>query len=227
MKLYITSNPFAEDGSFNGENDFIFNLSRDWNRGCACLLMSADPAAYENNDRIRDDFARALNSAGLYFSRFDVCDYRDVSFADRLKEYGAVFLSGGHVPTQNKFFAEIGLREKISSYGGLVLGISAGSMNCADDVYAIPELAGEAKSKKYKRFIKGLALTDISVVPHYAAALNARVDGKPVIYDIALNDSKGRLFYGLPDGSYIIRKDGLTTLFGEGYVMKNGMIEKV
>lgn len=227
MNLYITSNPFAENGFFNGENDFLFNLSRDWPSGGACLLMSADPEAYENNDRIRDDFARALNAAGLYFSRFDVCDYRDVSFSERLGEYSAVFLSGGHVPTQNKFFTDIGLREKISSFNGLVLGISAGSMNCADEVYAIPELDGEAKSKKYKRFLKGLALTDISVVPHYAAALYVKVDGKQVIYDLALNDSRGKLFYGLPDGAYIVKRGGLTTLFGEAYVIKNGMIEKV
>jgi len=227
MVLYITSNPFSEDGNFNGANDFLFNFSRDWPQGGACLLISADPEAHDMNVRIRDDFARALNAAGAHFSLFDICDNADSSPAERLGDYSAVFLSGGHVPTQNKFFAEIGLREKISSYNGLVLGISAGSMNCADDVYAIPELKGEAKSKKYKRYLKGLGLTTLSVIPHYASALKEEVDGKRVIADIAIKDSYNHTFYGLPDGSYFLKKDGLTRLYGEAYTLKNGMIEKI
>lgn len=226
MTLYITSNPFSPDGAFNGANDFIFNLSRDWLQNCRCLLVSADPADAENNDRIRDDFARALSLAGLSFSAFDVCDERNPS-ADNINGYYAVFLSGGHVPTQNKFFEKISLREKMKNFGGLVLGVSAGSMNCADCVYAIPELSGEAKSKKYKRFLRGLALTDLSVIPHYMSALTEKVDGKRVIEDLALKDSFSRLFYGLPDGSYFLMRGSFVTLFGEAYIIKNGMIEKI
>lgn len=225
MTLYLTSNPFA-DGGFNGANDFIFQLSRDWHGG-KCLLMSADPAESENNDRIRDDFAAALNACGLGFSSFDVCDYRFKEAADRLNDYSALFLSGGHVPTQNKFFTELSLREKICAFDGLALGVSAGTMNCADTVYAIPELKGEARSKRYKRFIKGLALTDINVIPHYYSMIGESLDGERVIYDIAANDSAGHIFYGLPDGSYFIKRNGLTRLYGEAYIIKNKMFQRI
>ena len=67
--------------------------------------------------------------------------------------YDVIFLGGGHVPTQNAFFHRIGLREKIRNFDGIVIGISAGSMNSADVVYAQPELPGEAADESYQRFL--------------------------------------------------------------------------
>lgn len=226
MILYLTSNPFAY-GKFNPANDFITQLSRDWRAGGACLLISANPQNLENNDRIRDDFASALLASDMTFCAFDVCDYRAPELADRLGDYSVVFLSGGHVPTQNKFLEEISLRKKIKDFGGIIFGVSAGSMNCAATVYAIPELEGEATSKKYKRYLKGLALTDLMVIPHYYSALEAEVDGKAVIGDLALCDSRGKTFYGLPDGSYFVKRGAITTLFGEGYIITDGKIQKI
>ena len=40
-------------------------------------------------------------------------------------------LCGGHVPTQNHFFAQLGLPGLFHNYHGIVLGVSAGSMNAA------------------------------------------------------------------------------------------------
>ena len=53
--------------------------------------------------------------------------------------YDVILLGGGHVPTQNKFFKEIRLREKIKDFDGIIIAISAGSMNSADIVYCQPE----------------------------------------------------------------------------------------
>ena len=41
------------------------------------------------------------------------------------------------------------------------MGISAGSMNSSDIVYAQPELDGEVIDHNYKKFFKGLNLTKI------------------------------------------------------------------
>ena len=40
-------------------------------------------------------------------------------------------LCGGHVPTQNHFFAQLGLPGLFHGYHGIVMGVSAGSMNAA------------------------------------------------------------------------------------------------
>ncbi len=55
-----------------------------------------------------------------------------------------ILLGGGHVPTQNAFMERIGLKERLRKYEGLIIGWSAGSMNCAEIVYAAPKLEGEA-----------------------------------------------------------------------------------
>ena len=43
-------------------------------------------------------------------------------------------------------------------YKGIVVAWSAGSMNCADVVYAGPELEGEAIDPLYERWISGLGI---------------------------------------------------------------------
>ena len=77
-----------------------------------------------------------------------------------------IILAGGHVPTQNAFFQDIGLRKLIKDYQGVVLGISAGTMNAADRVYIQPEEPGETVPE-FQRFGEGLGITRINVLPHY------------------------------------------------------------
>lgn len=48
------------------------------------------------------------------------------------------------MPTQNQFMKQLKLRERLANFHGVVLAWSAGSMNCADVVYAGPECEGEA-----------------------------------------------------------------------------------
>ena len=107
----------------------------------------------------------------------------------------------------------------------MVLGISAGTMNCAETVYAQPELEGEALDPDYRRFIPGLGLTDIMVLPHYQLLREEVLDGLRVIEDITLGDSMGNRFYLLVDGSYILVEQGLRRIYGESYLVENGTIK--
>ena len=45
-------------------------------------------------------------------------------------------------------------------------------MNCAEIVYAQPEMSGEAVDPNYKRFLKGLNLTKYQIIPHYESIKN-------------------------------------------------------
>ena len=83
-----------------------------------------------------------------------------------VKAAGLIVLAGGHVPTQNAFLCQCGLKEAMKTFDGVVIGISAGSMNCAETVYAQPEEPGEAISKTYRRFLPGLGLTNTMLLPH-------------------------------------------------------------
>jgi len=136
-------------------------------------------------------------------------------------------LGGGHVPTQNRFLEEINLRSILAHYSGVIMGISAGSMNCADIVYAQPEESGESIDPNYKRFIKGLGLTQTQILPHYQKVCHNILDGKRLYEDITLSDSLGHTFYVLVDGSYLIRENGTEIIRGESYKISNGTIKKI
>ena len=144
-----------------------------------------------------------------------------------LKNYDVIILGGGHVPTQNKFFISINLKEKIKDFEGIIIGISAGTMNCADIVYAQPELDGESIDPNYKRFLKGLNSTKIQVLPHYYSIKDEKLDGKRIIEDITYEDSIDNCFYILPDGSYIIQTLKECCIYGEGFTVKNKIMEKI
>lgn len=180
------------------------------------------------NDSFRFIFDEAFKISNLPLSKIDICDSRNESkLPDTIYDYNIIFLTGGHVPTQNEFFNRIHLKELLRSYDGIVIGISAGTINCADVVYAQPELDGEAIDPSYKRYFDGLDLTTISVFPHFQDAKDLTLDRLRVIEDISLEDSKIRPFYALVDGSYIFIDDNKSTLYGEAYYFNNGAFTKV
>ena len=99
----------------------------------------------------------------------------------------------------------------------MVFGISAGSMNSAEEVYAQPELDGESLDPDYKRFITGLGLTKTKLIPHYQDIKDRFLDGKRLFEDITYPDSMGHTFIAIPDGSYLYSEDGKEELMGEHF----------
>lgn len=236
MILYLTSSP---TGSYrvdkapsyrglNPENDLVRNLKEDWKEQSRCLFICANPDAYMQNNEMRFFFEKTIKETGLSVSAFDLCDGRNAeAMVENLCAYDVILLGGGHVPTQNKFFHRIGLIRAIGEFDGIVIGISAGTMNCAKTVYAQPEMPGESTSKNYQRFLEGLGLTRCNVLPHYQAVKDDMLDGRRLMEDITYPDSYGQKFYALPDGSYILQKEGTVTIFGEAYLVAEGGIRKI
>ena len=85
---------------------------------------------------------QSLKIANISFDYMDLCD--NCKNNQKLDNYEVIILGGGHVLTQNKFFEKIKLTEKIKSFEGIIIGVSAGSMNSADEVYPQPEERREA-----------------------------------------------------------------------------------
>lgn len=236
MKLFLTSSPLgtyrsdepAKYSGFNPANGMVEELSRCWAENARCLLVSAFPDEVSVNDRMRRDFEGILRDTGLSFSCMDLCDSRNGrEMAGALHRYDFVILGGGHVPTENAFFSEIRLADSFKGYNGIVMGISAGSMNCARTVYAQPELPGEALDPGYRRFIPGLGLTKYNILPHYNAVKNDIVDGLRLMEDITYPDSFGHTFYAITDGSYLFQSEDVCEIRGEAYRIKDGRIEQI
>lgn len=143
-----------------------------------------------------------------------------------VSEANFIILAGGHVPTQNRFFAELGLRALLQNWDGVLMGISAGTMNSAEVVYAHPELEGET-APDYRKFLPGLGLTKTMVLPHYQMIKDDVLDGLRVFEDIAYPDSMGRRFYALVDGSYIFGNGTAEELRGEAYLIEDGVLTQI
>ena len=236
MKLFLTSSPIGiyrseeplDYTGFNPANGMTEELRRYWTDGARCLLISAFPEEYELNDRMRGDYERIVRDTGLPASCMDIADLRNgKEKADMLLTYDFVILGGGHVPTENAFFKSIGLAEKFREYQGIVMGISAGTMNCASVVYAQPEMPGEATDPFFKRFIPGLGLTEFNIIPHFNAVRYDIIDGMRLIEDIAFSDSMGHTFYALTDGSYLLQTEDGAEIRGEAYMIRDGAIKQI
>lgn len=229
MIIYVTSSPFidgADRAILSNANGLIYRLKADLPPYCRCLFICSSPDRRDLTASFGADVFSAFAEAGMPFSSYAVLDgynWQDAAFL--IENSDLIILAGGHVPTQNRFFNEIGLGQLLEYYEGVVLGISAGSMNMAEVVYAQPEDPGESIDPDYERFVPGLGLTTLQICPHYQKVRDAMLDGKRLFEDITYLDSYGSTFYALPDGSYFYIHDGHTLLLGEAYRIRNGILE--
>ena len=229
MTCFFTSSPFLPgESDLCPANGFLHELHLALPYPCRALYICSDPDGWEDTDTYAVANGEALERAGFAFSSFDVLDGRNADEAAALvKNADFIILAGGHVPTQNAFFREVGLRRLLRDFDGTVMGISAGSMNSADTVYAHPELEGEAVDPDFERFLPGLGLTDVNIIPHYNTIAGDTLDGLDLFEDIAIPDSADHAFLVLPDGSYVLSKDGHETLHGEAYLIADGVMEQI
>ena len=230
MKLFITSSPFvdgADRAIMDPQNGLIDRLRWALPPYCRCLYICSSPDRRDLNCTFGADIFQIFAQVGMPFSHYAVLDADNAYEAKKLVgESDLIVLAGGHVPTQNAFFHKIRLPELLWNYHGVVLGISAGSMNMAETVYAQPEEPGES-GPYYRRFLPGLGLTDVQICPHYQKVKDYRVDGLRLFEDITYPDSMGRCFYALPDGSYIYQDEHQRLLCGEGWRIRDGVMEKL
>lgn len=236
MILFLTSSPCDDNvpsGTaipciLNQDNEFVVNISKYWKLSSQCLFISADPENFALNDEMISTFEKAFLFHGLTLSSIAICDSRNKEKApDLIADSDIIVLAGGHVPTQNAFFRQIGLTRLIQNYPGIVMGISAGTMNCAGTVYAQPEREGESEDPLYQRYLPGLGLTSLNILPHYQQVKDYFLDGKRLFEDITYSDSLGRCFYALPDGSYVLAQNGNHYLYGEAYRIQDGILTQI
>lgn len=229
MIYFLTSSSCLPDSpSLNPVNGFADELRRALPTTCRALFIASDPDDDAKLRRFAEAMEYGFAGIGIRFSELsllfretqDECGYL-------LAHSDVVFLCGGHVPTQNRFFQEIALREKLRGWDGVLVGVSAGSMNAADLVYAQPEEPGEAVDPEYRRFLPGLGLTRRMTIPHYNQDKDWMLDGMRLYEDITYSDSMGHQLYVLVDGSYILGRDGREELRGEAYLIEDGSIRQI
>ncbi len=234
MIVYLTGSPtrygepyFTEDNGFRA--DVKASLAAvTGGKAPHVLLVSAAPDDRGFTESVLKGMSDCIHASSIQTASITMLDRRNAAQAPQLvKKADWIVLCGGHVPTQNKFLHETGLKELLQDYKGVVMGCSAGSMNCADPVYSHPELPGEATDPQYRRWLRGLGLTDIRLIPHMEQVRYAQVDGLRLFEDIAFPDSWGHRFYTFRDGGYVKIANGKPTLYGEAYEISRGAMRRV
>ena len=235
MVVFLTSSP-CDDNVPDGlkmpcildrRNEFVDKMRSWWKPNSVGVIIAAYPCHSELNDEMRDTFEKAFTYHGLTFDKLIMCDARnDEQIQEFIDEADFIMLAGGHVPTQNAYFKYLGLREKLKHFPGIVMGISAGSMNAADIVYVQPEEEGESVDPGFERFVLGLGLCKVNVLPHYQRVKDNYLDGRRLIEEITFEDSFGQKFIVLVDGSYVMVYDGMAEVYGESWVISDGKMNK-
>lgn len=212
--------------NFGNQNHILDNIKKYVKKYDNFLFVASN----ENNNEETDIYANVTFESfnlTLPFKNYNILDSRNEDKIEELLENAdLIFLCGGHVPTQNSFFNNINLREKIRNTEALIIGGSAGAMNMADIVYCPPEIEGEAMDPNFKKIYKGLGLTSINIFPHYDEIKDDLVDGIHVLNEIIIPDSYKYDIYALNNGSYILIDDK-NYLYGEAYLIKDGKIEMI
>ena len=230
MTLFVTSSPYVNDADraiLSNDNEFIDRIRAVLPPYPRALFIAADPQNREDTCRFGADTVAAFCEAGMPFQSYHILAGFNAEQAEILiANSDILLLSGGHVPTQNDFFQDIGLRQLLQGFDGVVVGISAGSMNCADVVYVQPEEEGES-SPDFPRWAEGLGLTDVNILPHYQKVKDNILDGLRLFEDITYADSMGNTFFVLPDGSYFYQDENGLLLCGEGYRLQDGILEQL
>lgn len=236
MTYFLTSSPCLPDSpALNPANGFVDELKKALPGPCRALFICSDPDQPYLTYGFTEDMRKSFAQIGVTFTDVQVLEREDQERCGELiANAGLIFLVGGHVPTQNAFFQDIGLRERLQGWDGVIIGVSAGSMNAADVVYAQPEKPGEAVDPDYQRFLTGLGLTKLMTIPHYNQDKDWLLDGMRLYEDITYADSMGRRFYAMVDGSFLLIRDEeekddayVQELRGEAYLIENGVLTQI
>ncbi len=170
----------------------------------------------ERTDRYFDLFRSMLEDTGLRFDRARVVDGRmsPSEAQDAVRSAEVVWLSGGWTPTQWGYFEKYGLVEPLKAHTGLMIGMSAGSINMAETAASTETLDGSTSLLVYP----ALGLVSTTVEPHF--------DPENIAPGL-LEFSRGHVLYGLCDEAAIVCKDGEVMFFGDVYCVENGVCTKI
>lgn len=212
MSTYILTSMFPN--GFNEKNREVFQR----------LLIKRNKFAFvasefEKKQEITDNyfhfFMKMFEDADIHFTNSYVVDGRmSAEEAQRaVAEADVVWLSGGDTPTEFSYFQKYGLCSVIKQHKGIVIGLSAGSINLAKTAICTLD-SGHDKYQIYP----GLGCVDISVEPHFI---------RNNVSNELLELSREYTIYGLCDDSMIVCSGEQVDFYGEIYKLCNGNIEEI
>lgn len=209
MSTYILTSMFP--AGIRGKNRELFQTLMTQRKRLAFVASE-----FEKNHAVTDTyfdlFLHMFKEIEIHFE--DACVVDGRMRADGAKkavsDADVVWLAGGDTPTQYAYLVKYGLTDVIRQHQGVIVGMSAGSINLAKT--AICTLT--CHHNKFEIY-DALGCVDLSVEPHF--------DPKHVT-DELIQLSQEHTIYGLCDDSMIVCANGITEFYGDVYRLRNGTI---
>lgn len=205
-------------------NGILDNIKKGLKHKNKVVFISTEPDNFTANDERAEFLNKSLKLSGLKFKEIVTLDNRTLKKSKELL-YGSdlIWLGGGKILGQNRIMKKSGLKKfLLENFDGVIVGISAGSMNLCDTIFNFPE---EVADLKNKRIVKGLGLFDEMFIPH--------CDGRSYLYeeegfrtfkDYILPFSYKHDLLCLPNGSYVKLDRSGYKFYGEYYILRKGEI---
>jgi len=170
---------------------------------------------YEKTDWYCNYFLKMFSDCGITFGSVDVIDSRmsKETAQDTVRNADVLWLAGGDTPTQFAYLESYGLIPYIRKQKGVIIGMSAGSINMAKT--AVCTLTCEHNKLE---IYEALGLVEFSALPHF---------DKDNITDELLVLSETYPLYGVCDDSAIICTEDNTSYIGDVFLVDNRCITRV
>lgn len=170
---------------------------------------------YEKTDWYCNHFLKMFSDCGITFDSVNVIDGRmsKKSAQAMVRKADVLWLAGGDTPTQFAYLKSYGLIPCIREQKGVIIGMSAGSINMAKT--AVCTLTCDHDKLE---IYEALGLVDFSVEPHF---------DKDNITDELLTLSEKYPLYGIYDDGAIICTEDNTLYLGDVFLINNGYVTRV
>ena len=170
-----------------------------------------------DNFNVNDDY---YNNMLNFFNKIEVKIKTSYLIDDRIsskdavryiKESDAIFIMGGYPSEEMKNISKYKLVPILKKFPGIIMGVSAGSINMNKNICYID------KNQSIVKY-KGIGLVDFNIAPHLDFNNDKYLQE---IYTV----SKKVKTLGLPNDSFIIVNDDNIEIIGEYYFFEKGQIE--
>lgn len=204
---YLFSGLDKVNGFTDKQKEF---LKKDIKNNMNIVFIASSFDNYERNDIKHKELVKLFNDINIKFNNIYLIDNRIDSNKSKelIKKSDIIFLMGGDPKKEMDSIIEYDLVSDIKTKEGIIIGVSAGSMNQIINVIYKDEIDNNILVK-----YKGLGFFDTNIYPH------VDINNKEYLQEIFEVSKYGKILC-LPNSSFIIIENNKIDIIGEHYYIE-------
>lgn len=185
-------------------------LKKDIKNNMNIVFIASSFDNYERNDIKHKELVKLFNDINIKFNSIYLIDNRIDSNKSKelIKKSDIIFLMGGDPKKEMDSIIEYDLVSDIKTKEGIIIGVSAGSMNQITNVIYKDEIDNNILIK-----YKGLGFFDTNIYPHID------INNKEYLQEIFEVSKYGKILC-LPNSSFIRIENNKVDIIGEYYYIE-------